>query len=61
MQALQSFKTLATTHPTTQHHIPEDLILQQHCCEHLKYHIVKFSINKGKKIYILLSKIERGN
>jgi hypothetical protein len=25
MKALQSFETLGTTHPATQHHIPEDL------------------------------------
>jgi hypothetical protein len=27
-----------TTCPVTQHHIPEDLNLHQHCYENLKYH-----------------------
>jgi hypothetical protein len=31
-----SLEMLGTTHPTTQHHTPEDQNLQQHCCENLK-------------------------
>ena len=42
-------KALATTHPTTQYHIPEDLILQQHCCENLKSHTVNFLFTKEKQ------------
>ena len=29
------FKMLGTVHLTTQYHTPEDLNLQQHCCENL--------------------------
>jgi len=31
-----SFQTSGTTHPVTQHHIPENLNHQQHCHENLK-------------------------
>jgi hypothetical protein len=51
-------KALATTHPTTQYHIPEDLILQQHYCEKLKSHTANFLFTKEKNI--LLGKLPRG-
>jgi hypothetical protein len=35
MKAYQSFEVSETTHPTTQHHIPEDLVPQQHHCVNL--------------------------
>jgi hypothetical protein len=36
MKALHSFELCGTTFPVTQCHNPEDLNLQQHCCENLK-------------------------
>jgi len=38
LKALGAFETLATTHPSTQCHLPEGLNFQQHCCENLKSH-----------------------
>jgi hypothetical protein len=35
MKAIQSFANVRITHPATQHHIPEELDLQHHCCENL--------------------------
>jgi hypothetical protein len=43
-------KALATTRPTTHYHIPEDLILQQHCCDNLKSHTAEFLFTK-ERIY----------
>jgi hypothetical protein len=36
MKALWCSKTSGITHPMTQHHIPQDLNLQQHHCENLR-------------------------
>jgi len=33
--------TFGNTHPLTQHHIPEHLNLQWHCCETLRAHNVQ--------------------
>jgi hypothetical protein len=38
IQAPGPFQTSGTTHPTTQHHIPEDLHLQQYCRENVTSH-----------------------
>jgi len=34
-KALCVCKMVGTVHPATQYHTPEDLNLQQHCCENL--------------------------
>lgn len=39
MKKLHSFETSGTTHPT-QHHVPEDLPNQQHCCENPKFNML---------------------
>jgi hypothetical protein len=36
-QEIWSFEISRTACPMTERHIPEDLKLQQHCCEDLKY------------------------
>jgi hypothetical protein len=36
MEGLRSFKSSGITHPVTQHQIPQDRNLQQHCCDSLK-------------------------
>jgi len=35
-QGSGAFKMLAPIYPMIQHNMPDDLILQQHCCENLK-------------------------
>jgi hypothetical protein len=41
INTLQSLEISGTTCPVTQHHIPEDSNLQQHCCENPKSHMVQ--------------------
>jgi len=41
-KALQSFETLETAHWGAQHHISEDLCLQQHWCKNLRSHTAIF-------------------
>lgn len=41
-KALRAFETLETTHWRAQHHISEDLCLQQHCCKNLRSHTAVF-------------------
>jgi len=38
MNSLRSIETPVTFHHPIKHKIPEDLSLQQHCCENLKSH-----------------------
>jgi hypothetical protein len=38
IKVLRSLKTLGTTHPLAQCHVPEHMNLQQHCCENMKSH-----------------------
>lgn len=48
---LQSSEMSRTILPTTQHHIPEDLVPQQHCYENLKSHILAmFELSHSKDL-----------
>jgi len=54
MEALSSFKTLATTHPLTQHHIPVDLDPHQDHCENLKS---RMSCYTSQQYYALIQEL----
>jgi hypothetical protein len=59
MEAARSSKTLVSYHNTTQHHNPEELILNVYCSENFKSRNqtitflkkpLSFSLNKGKEL-----------
>jgi len=50
MEALQSFETMVTTFPVTQHHIPHNLKLQQHCSQNLRPAIRKAFVSASKQL-----------
>jgi len=43
-QHTQSFRTLRSTHPTTERHMSDDLGLQQHSCKNLASRILSYTV-----------------